>query len=114
MTSGPPEVPTDPEQLRAQIEQTREQLGETVDELAAKTDVKGRAQAKAAELTDRAKAKTSQAREQAAAASEAVPDSVKRVAVKGSAAARQNRKPLAITVGVLIVGAVVIRWWTRR
>jgi Protein of unknown function (DUF3618) len=129
-------APDDPEQLKAEIEQTREQLGDTVDQLTAKADVKGRAQAKAADLTDRAKAKTSQARlqaavqadsvrsqlaataatarEQAASASEAVPEPVKRVVVKGGEAARQHRKPLAIAAGVLILGAVVIRWWTRR
>ena len=150
MTSGPPDVPVppsapdtgvpgqasagpgapdDPEQLKAEIEQTRDQL-------TAKADVKGRAQAKAAELTDHAKAKTSQARlqaaaqadsvrsqlaattatarEQAASASEAVPEPVKRVVVKGGEAARQHRKPLAIAVGVLILGAVVVRWLAKR
>lgn len=129
-------APDDPEQLKAKIAQTREQLGDTVDQLTAKADVKGRAQAKAADLTERAKARTSQARqqaavqadsvrsqlaattatarEQAASAREAVPEPVKRAVVKGSEAARQRRKPLAIAVGVLILGAVVIRWWTRR
>jgi len=143
MTSGPPDVPVPPsapdtgvrgqasaesgapddlEQLKAEIEQTREHLGDTVDQLTAKADVKGRAQAKAAELTDHAKAKTSQARlqaaaqadsvrsqlaattatarEQAASASEAVPEPVKRVVVKGGEAARQYRKPLAVAVGL--------------
>ena len=157
MTSGPPDVPVPPpapdtgapghasaatgapdgpEQLKAEIEQTREQLGDTVDQLTAKADVKGRTQAKAADLTDRAKAKTSQARlqaavqadrvrsrlaattakarEQAASAGKAVPEPVRRVVVNGGEAARQHRKPLAIAVGVLILGAVVIRWWTGR
>jgi Protein of unknown function (DUF3618) len=154
MTSGPPDMPVppsapdtgvpgqasaasgapdDPEQLKAEIEQTRELLGDTVGQLTAKADVKGRAQAKAADLTDRAKAKTSQARlqaavqadsvrsqlaatarEQAASASEAIPEPVKRVVVKGGEAARQHRKPLAIAASALILGAVVGRWWTRR
>jgi hypothetical protein len=39
-----------PEQLRAEIDQTREGLGETVEALAAKTDVKTRARAKAEEV----------------------------------------------------------------
>ena len=39
--------------LRYEIEQTRDRLGETVDELAAKTDVKARARAQAAELSGR-------------------------------------------------------------
>jgi chromosome segregation ATPase len=39
-----------PEQLRAEIEDTREDLGETVEALAAKTDVKSRARARADEV----------------------------------------------------------------
>jgi hypothetical protein len=58
--------PVDEAELRQEIERTREQLGETVEQLAAKTDVKGRARAKAAELAGRAKTQTAQARTQAA------------------------------------------------
>ena len=39
-----------PEEIRADIKQTREELGDTVEELAAKTDVKAHAQAKADEI----------------------------------------------------------------
>lgn len=59
------EGPVDEAELRLEIEQTREQLGETVEQLAAKTDVKGRARAKAAELAGQAKSTTAQARAQA-------------------------------------------------
>lgn len=59
--------PDDVEELREEIELTREQLGETVERLAAKTDVKARAQGKAAELTCRVRGKASRARTQAAA-----------------------------------------------
>ena len=45
------------EQIQQEIEQTRERLGETVEELAAKADVKARAQAKAAEVKAQAQAK---------------------------------------------------------
>jgi LPXTG-motif cell wall-anchored protein len=45
----------DAQQLREEIERTRERLGETVDQLVDKADVKGRAQAQAAELTRRAR-----------------------------------------------------------
>jgi hypothetical protein len=55
--SGPPD---DLEQLRSEIEQIREHLGDTVEQLAAKADVK--AQAKAADLTRRAKDTAGQAR----------------------------------------------------
>jgi hypothetical protein len=39
-----------PEEIRADIKQTREELGDTVEELAAKTDVKAKAQEKADEI----------------------------------------------------------------
>jgi uncharacterized protein YjbJ (UPF0337 family) len=59
--------PDDPQQLTEEIERTREQLGETVEQLAAKTDVKARAQAKASQVTGRLKGTAGQARQQAAA-----------------------------------------------
>jgi hypothetical protein len=55
------------DELKQRIEQHRDQLGETVDQLAAKTDVKGRAQAKVAALSGRVKSTTGQARDRAAA-----------------------------------------------
>jgi ABC-type transporter Mla subunit MlaD len=60
-------APDDPRQLEQEIERTREQLGETVEQLAAKADVKSRAQAKAAEVSRRVKATASQAQQGAAA-----------------------------------------------
>lgn len=59
--------PDDPQELREEIERTREQLGETVQALAAKADVKARAQDKAAQVTGRMKTKARHARQQAAA-----------------------------------------------
>ncbi|MFE0106655.1 DUF3618 domain-containing protein [Streptomyces sp. NPDC059009] len=53
-----------PEQLRDQVEQTRHELGRTVGDLAAKADVKARAQHKAAELKDQAGARTAEVTEQ--------------------------------------------------
>jgi hypothetical protein len=44
--------PSQEEALAEEIEQTRQQLGETVEALAAKADVKGRAQHRAAEVKD--------------------------------------------------------------
>jgi hypothetical protein len=61
-----------PEELRQQIERTRTQLGNTVEELAGKTDVKGRARARAADLRDKAGAMTVQLRSSAAQAGHAV------------------------------------------
>ena len=52
---GLPTAADDVQQLEQEIEQTREQLGETVEQLAAKADVKRRARAKAAEVSERVK-----------------------------------------------------------
>ncbi len=43
-----------PEEIQAEIEQQREQLAGTLDALSAKLDVKSQAQAKVAEVKDRA------------------------------------------------------------
>jgi hypothetical protein len=58
--------------LRRQIAETRHQLGATVEELAGKTDVRGRARARAAEYRDPADAKTDQLRSTAAQAGHTV------------------------------------------
>lgn len=58
----------DPEVIRQEIEQTRHELGEAVEELAAKTNVKTRARAKAAELRHSAAAIPEWARGHPAAA----------------------------------------------
>ncbi|MFD7921682.1 DUF3618 domain-containing protein [Streptomyces sp. NPDC059740] len=49
-------------QLRAQIEQTRAELGETVENLAAKADVRSRAQEKAAQTRAKAQARVAEVR----------------------------------------------------
>jgi hypothetical protein len=61
-----PAAPGDEQELKAEIEQTREQLGQTVEQLAAKTDLKARARAKAAGLTGSVKSTTAQVRAKAA------------------------------------------------
>jgi hypothetical protein len=48
-------TPTEPQALRAEIAQTRADLGETVSALAAKADVKARAQQLRGDLTGRVK-----------------------------------------------------------
>jgi ElaB/YqjD/DUF883 family membrane-anchored ribosome-binding protein len=48
-------TPTGPDELRRDIEQTRAELGETVEALAAKADVKARAQEAAQEAADEAR-----------------------------------------------------------
>ena len=57
--------PQTPEALTADIEQTRRHLGETVEALVAKTDVKARAQHRAAEATANLRGKARTAAEKA-------------------------------------------------
>jgi Protein of unknown function (DUF3618) len=83
------------EELHQEIEQTRQRLGETVDELAAKTDVKARARAKAAEAKVLTRAKVAE-----------VSGRVRRSQLV------QRRWPAALAAGVLIAGTVAI--WRRK
>ncbi|KUL68987.1 MULTISPECIES: DUF3618 domain-containing protein [unclassified Streptomyces] len=61
-----------PEELRAQVEHTRHELGSTVEALAAKADVKTRAQEKAAEVKVQAADRAGALKEQAAHKAEEV------------------------------------------
>ena len=85
------------EEIQREIEQTRQRLGETVDELAAKADIKARAQATAAEAKERV---------QATAAD--VSGRVRRSELL------QRRWPVALAAGVLIVASVAIWRWRRK
>jgi hypothetical protein len=94
------------EELQQEIEQTRQRLGETVDELAAKADVKARAQATATEAKKRAQATATEAAGR-----------VQATAAEVSGRVRQNelvrrRWPVALAAGVLVVASVAI--WRRR
>lgn len=126
LVTGPPD---DIQELRQEIEQTREELGETVQQLAAKTDVKARAQHKAAELTQKVKATASQAQTQSAASAgnvlsglvkaakpawEATREPVQQTVSKGASTARQRRTPLLAAAATLVAGYLAIRWWRRR
>ena len=71
-------------ELEQGIERTREHLGETIDELAGKADMKARARARAADVSDRVR----------------------------QSQVLQRRWPVAVAVGVLIAGSVII--WRRR
>ncbi|MGW6275315.1 MULTISPECIES: DUF3618 domain-containing protein [unclassified Streptomyces] len=78
-----------PGELRAKVEQTRQDLGETVEALAAKADVKARAQEKAIEIKGQTATKAAElggqavakATEAAHALQDKVPDQVKDKAV---------------------------------
>ena len=74
------------EELQQEIEQTRQQLGQTVDELAAKTDVKARARAKATEVSGR---------------------------VRRSQLVQRRWPVAALAAGILIAGSVAVWRWKK-
>jgi ElaB/YqjD/DUF883 family membrane-anchored ribosome-binding protein len=65
MSSTHTSEPTEPDAIRRDIEQTREQLSETVDALAARLDVRSRANDKVREIRETAAQRARDAREQA-------------------------------------------------
>jgi hypothetical protein len=104
-SAGPPAdarpggtFPENEQELRQEIEQTREQLGDTVELLVAKTDIKGRAQAKVAGLAGRVKGKSA-------------PEGFRRTATKGADAAREYRVSLAAALLALASGYLAFRFW---
>jgi hypothetical protein len=84
---------TAPEEIQREIEQTREQLGQTVEELAAKADVKTRAQAKVADVKARARVKATEASGR----------------VRRSQAVRRDWPLTLVAAGILIMGAALAR-----
>ena len=94
--------PDDQQELEKEIEQSRERLGETVEALAAKVDVKARAQEKLGQLTARLKGKATEATDKATQAGQQI---------------RKRPVPVAATAGVigaLVLFFALIRRWTRR
>jgi len=89
-----------------------------VEQLAAKADVKARAQDKASQLTGRLKDQAGQARQQAAAAaakiSKTTPEPVRRAAAQAAGTARQRRMMLAAAIGAGVLAWMVIARWRRR
>jgi hypothetical protein len=103
------EQPGDARQLHEEIEQTREHLGATVEQLAAKADVKGRAQAKAAELGRQV---TWQARGVVAQA-QRLGVQARKQAAEGAGAARKHRVPLSAAAAGVLLAAVAFIIWQR-
>jgi len=127
------------EELQQEIERTREHLGDTVQQLAAKAHVKTMVRdkaeqvrihtaARAQDVRSQLAGKTAAARHRAQAVSqeqithvreqiaavatparEATPGQVREAVAKGVAGARRHRVPLAVAVGVLALGLIIIK-----
>jgi len=91
--SAPDSTPQSGPDIQREIEQTRERLGETVEQLAAKADVKTRAQAKVAEVKTRARVKAAEASEQ----------------VRRNQAVRRDWPLALVAAGILVMGAALVR-----
>jgi len=87
---------TAPEEIQREIEQTREHLGQTVEELAAKADVKTRAQAKVADVKARARVRAAEVSGQ----------------VRRSQAVRRDWPLALVAAGIMAMGAALA--WRRR
>jgi hypothetical protein len=87
---------TAPEEIQREIEQTREHLGRTVEDLAAKADVKSRAQAKVADAKARVQVKAAEVSERA----------------RQNVVVRRDWPLTLVAAGVLAMGAALA--WRRR
>jgi ElaB/YqjD/DUF883 family membrane-anchored ribosome-binding protein len=105
----------DQQELEKEIEQTREQLGETVEALAAKVDVKARAQEELGQLTARLKGKAVEATQKLRLQDRA--NQAKQQAGQAGQQIRKRPVPAAATAGVigaLVLFFAVVRRWMRR
>jgi ElaB/YqjD/DUF883 family membrane-anchored ribosome-binding protein len=107
------------EEIQQEIERTRQHLGETVEELAAKADVKARAQAKAADVKAKAQAKVADVKAKAQGTAADVKAKAPAAATELSGRVRQSpvvqrRWPLAVAAGIVLAGSVAIWRWRRK
>jgi ElaB/YqjD/DUF883 family membrane-anchored ribosome-binding protein len=108
-------TPDDQQELEKEIEQTREQLGQTVEALAAKVDVKARAEEKLGQLTALLKGKATKVNRQLRLQERA--NQAKQQAGQAGQQIRKRPIPAAATagvIGVLVLFFTVIRRWMRR
>ncbi|MET8677404.1 DUF3618 domain-containing protein [Streptomyces sp. NPDC004647] len=94
-----------PEELRGQVAEARERLGATVEELAAKADVKGRAQHRAAEVRDQMQHTASHA---AHLVHDKTPEQVRTAASRAAETGRRRPAPVAVVGGLLVLAAVMV------
>ncbi|HEV2768889.1 MAG TPA: DUF3618 domain-containing protein [Solirubrobacteraceae bacterium] len=104
-----------PEELRGEIAEARSELGDTVEQLAAKADVKGRAQDKVEETKERARGKIEEGREQVRHATERVQAEAQEKRAEGihtedvQAVAQKAKDNPAVPIGIAVgVGLVVL------
>lgn len=90
--------------IEQDIEETRAQLGETVAQLAAKADLKARAQVAAGKITDRARTGASQVKTQAL--------EVKRQAVQHRQ--QLTGRPVQIATAAVVLVFLMFAWRKRR
>jgi ElaB/YqjD/DUF883 family membrane-anchored ribosome-binding protein len=99
-----------PEEIRADIDQTREEMGDTVDALAAKTDVKGQAQQRIADLKGNLDRRR---QELTAKARSTTPESAQQSGQQVVAKVRENPAPVALG-GAVLAGFLLGRLTGRR
>ena len=107
MATGMPAAADNPERIKAEIERTRQQLGDTVERLVAKTDVKRRARAEVTALTGRVRTTLTSTGRSATG-------SARQTMGKGASTASENRVPLAIGAGVMLVVFSLAIWQRTR
>jgi uncharacterized protein YdbL (DUF1318 family) len=111
---APPETEPDrqrtPEEIRADIEQTREEVGDTVEQLAAKTDVKARAQDKIGEIKSNIRAKKD---DLGAKAKGSTPQGAQKGGQQLMEKVRENPAPVALGAAALF-GFLLSRLTDRR
>lgn len=105
--------PTEPEALRREIEQTRAELGETVEALAAKADVKARAQDAVDDVKQRVHEAAGEAKERVHGAVDTVAYQVGKQREKVAALSPPARAAL-VAVAAGLVALLVIRTLRRR
>ena len=104
------EAERSPEEIRADIEETREELGDTVAALAEKTDVKGQAQQRLAEVKQNVQRKRE---ELTAKAKSTTPQSAQDGGRQVVAKVREHPAPAAIA-GAVLAGFLLGRLTGRR
>jgi len=99
-----------PEEIRADIEETREELGDTVAALADKTDVKGHAQQRVADV----KAKVQHKREEfATKAKSTTPQSAQQGGQQMISTVKEHPAPVALA-GAVLAGFLLGRLTSRN